>query len=206
METHHSVYNNFICKVKIYVLIILFLALVSQALSVYFLISNMLFNSFFFHILSAFLFPWPLWKLMPVKFHSDWKIIILFYLMCLFIPLTSGLGILFSLSINSYFSKPFLDEVSNTIQVPKLPSQILQTMQLSSYKGSSLLGILEASTIERQRIEVVLKTRQMVDKEAIPILRVALLDPVEEVRLLAYSMLNKKEKKLISLLLHNFRY
>ncbi len=67
-------------------------------------------------------------------------------------------------------------------------------MQLSSYKGESLLGVLEASTVENHRIKAVLKTRQMLDKAAIPILKVALLDPVDEVRLLAYSMLDKKEK------------
>jgi hypothetical protein len=188
--------KHIISKLKNGTLIVFFIALLTQILSIYLLINHTLPNALFFHILSAFIFPWPLWKLLPLRFHRERKIVILFFLICLLIPLVSGIGLLLSLSINSHFSKPFLGELSNTIKAPTLPEHLLQTMQLSSYKGESLLGVLEASTVENQRIKAVLKTRQMLDKEAIPILKVALLDPVDEVRLLAYSMLDKKEKIL----------
>ncbi len=186
--------NYLMCHLKNGNISIFFIALLSQVFSIYLLINHKVPDALLFHILSAFLFPWPLWKLSPVRFHNDWKILFLFFLICLLIPVISGIGLLLSLSINSHFSKPFLGELSNTIKIPELPVHLLQTMQLSSYKGESLLGVLDASTVENQRINAVLKTRQMTDKAAIPILKVALLDPVDEVRLLAYSMLDKKEK------------
>lgn len=196
MKTNSLLPDTLNFKTKKGLLVVLLIALVVQSLAVYCLIKHQLLYALIFHILSALLFPWPLWKLMPTRFHKDWQILILFYLMCLLIPLVSGVGMLLSLSINCYFSKSSLDEITNIIQMPKLPDELLQTMQLSSYKGGSLLGVIEASPTDTQRIKAVLKTRQMVDKEAIPILKKALLDPVDEVRLLAYSMLDKKEKKL----------
>ncbi len=192
-------------KTKKGLLVVLLTALVVQSLVVYCLIKHQLLYALIFHILSTLLFPWPLWKLMPTRFHKDWQILILFFLMCLLIPLISGLGLLLSLSVNSYFSKSPLDEISNIIQMPRLPDELLQTMQLSNYKGGSVLDVIGASPTDTQRIKAVLKTRQMVDKEAIPILKKALLDSVDEVRLLAYSMLNKKEKKLDELIIFQLK-
>ncbi len=194
MEANSLLSNRIIVKTRKGLFIFLLAAFSMQSLAVYFLINHELLYTLYFHILSAFLFPLPLWKLMPLRFHQDWQILILFFLMCLLIPFISGLGLLVSLSINSYFSKSYIEEISNIVKTPKLPGELIQIMQLSNYKGGSLLGVLESSTIDNQRIKVVLKTRQMVDKEAIPILKKALLDPVDEVRLLAYSMLDKKEK------------
>ena len=197
MKTSRLLSDKLTFKAKKWIFVILLLiALAVQSAAVYYLTKHQLFYALLFHILSAFLYPWPLWKLMPIRFQKDWQILVFFYLMCLLIPLVSGVGLLLSLTINCYFSKSYLSEVSTIVKMPELPDELLQTMQLSSYKGGSLLGVLEASPLDNQRIKAVLKTRQMIDKEAIPILKKALLDPVDEVRLLAYSMLDKKEKKL----------
>jgi polysaccharide biosynthesis protein PelE len=178
------------------ILALLLLAFVVQAWVVYCLLQQLMLYALLLHIVSATIFPWPLWQTMPVRYRKDRPILILLFLMCLLIPLVSGLGLLLSLSISSYYAKPVFKDLADTVQTPKLPENLVQIVQFSQYGGSSLFGLLEASAAEEQRIKAVLKTRQMTDQEAIPILRVALLDPLDEVRLLAYSMLDKKEKNI----------
>ena len=47
-----------------------------------------------------------------------------------------------------------------------------------------------------QRLSALLATRRMPGKEAVPILKLALGDPSDDVRLLAYSMLDKQESDI----------
>ena len=64
-----------------------------------------------------------------------------------------------------------------------------------------MFGILRFASDADKRIKAVLATSGLDDKVAIPILQVALLDSVDEVRLMAYSILDTKEKE-IDLLIH----
>lgn len=178
------------------VFILLFVATLLEAGFVYYLLQENALLAFVAHLLSALLFPWAIRQVMPSKFHDQRLFLCLLWLYCFLIPVISGIGLFLALGINSHFSKPYIGEISETVIESELPEQLVQTMQLSSYEGGSLVGIVEASSISNQRIKAVLKTRKMIDRHSIPILRRALLDPVDEVRLLAYSMLDKKEKKL----------
>jgi len=177
-------------------LIVLLISFIIQAGSIYFLFNNHLNHALLLHMLSASLFPFALRQILPAKFRNEPTIFSFMFLMCWLVPFVSGIGLLFSLSIAIYSAKPVTKELTNTVHSEALPDNLLESVQLSQYDESSVIGILESSTIEEQRIKALLKTRQMKDQEAIPILKVALLDPVDEVRLLAYSMLNKKEKNI----------
>lgn len=180
--------------------LVLILAFAIQGSGIYFLINENVEYAFLAHVVSAFLFPLPLWKLMPAKFRHEPLIMLWLFLICGFVPIVSGLGLFLSLTVGAYYSKPFLIEITDSVLPDELPEDIVETMHLSQYNGSSLLAILETSEHQENRMKAVLKTRQMSDQEAIPILKMALLDPVDEVRLLAYSMLDKKEKVLDSLI------
>jgi hypothetical protein len=66
----------------------------------------------------------------------------------------------------------------------------------SNLSSGHIRGILRFCPEQEKRIKAVLATRRMTDEMAVPLLKVALLDAADEVRLLAYSMLDSKRKKL----------
>ncbi|MFK5949184.1 MAG: hypothetical protein QM500_10505 [Methylococcales bacterium] len=191
-----SLSDNSADNIQKHSLLLLLIAFIIQGGSIYYLFNNSLNYALLLHLLSASLFPFALQQILPGKFRKDPAIFSFLFLMCCLVPFVSGIGLLLSLSIGIYSAKPIVKQLTNTVHSEPLPEDLLESVQLSQYNESSVIGILESSTIEEQRIKAVLKTRQMTDQEAIPILRVALLDPVDEVRLLAYSMLDKKEKNI----------
>ncbi|MCK5898472.1 MAG: hypothetical protein KAG06_05320 [Methylococcales bacterium] len=184
--------NRLFYKFMLWVLLIA--AFSVQALSVYFLSLQNTEYALAFHLISACLFPYSLWKLMPKKFENEQSVMILLWLICALVPFISGIGLLLCFTLSAYFSKTVEVDVTENVSMETLPDDILENLQLAQYNGSSLQAILDMSDSEDSRMQAVLKTRQMSDQEAIPILKRALLDPVDEVRLLAYSMLDKKEK------------
>ena len=183
--------------------VLLIMAFLLQILSIYFLRLQNTEYALGFHLISASLFPYPLWKLMPKKFENEGLITLLLFLICALIPFISGVGLLICFTLSAYFSKVIKIDVTENINREVLPDNVLENLQLAQYNGSSLQAILDMSDSEDSRMQAVLKTRQMSDQEAIPILKRALLDPVDEVRLLAYSMLDKKEK-FIDTMIHSY--
>ncbi len=190
--------NHFFYKSMLWLLLIA--AFSVQLISVYFLSLQNIEYALLFHLGSACLFPYSLWKLMPKKFENERSITLLLFLICALIPFVSGIGLLVCFTLSAYFSKTTTVDVIENIHMEALPDDILENLKLSQYNGSSLQAILDMSDSEDNRMQAVLKTRQMSDQEAIPILKRALLDPVDEVRLLAYSMLDKKEKFIDTLI------
>ncbi len=62
--------------------------------------------------------------------------------------------------------------------------------------AACLAGSLQHSTDPKRRAEAVISTLSLDDQQAVPLLRRALKDPEDEVRLLAYALLNRKEKSI----------
>jgi hypothetical protein len=79
---------------------------------------------------------------------------------------------------------------------PRLPAKPAQRSGASGglAKGSDLAGPLQHATDPRKRIGALIATLSLEDQQAVPLLRLALKDPDDEVRLLAYALLNRKEK------------
>jgi hypothetical protein len=84
----------------------------------------------------------------------------------------------------------------NVTTLPHAPDNILKKISVTQYNLGKIHGVLKSSENIEQRFRAILATRQMQDNKAIPILQIGLRDPVDEVRLLAYSMLDRKEKKI----------
>jgi hypothetical protein len=71
-------------------------------------------------------------------------------------------------------------------------------LQLHSpiFADGGLQDVLRHAPDPDQRLAALLATRRMPGKEAVPILKLALADPSDDVRLLAYSMLDKQESDI----------
>ncbi len=73
----------------------------------------------------------------------------------------------------------------------------LQRLSLDMmFSDGGLQDVLRHAPDPNQRLTAIFATRRMPGKEAIPILKLALRDPADDVRLLAYSMLDQKESRI----------
>lgn len=79
---------------------------------------------------------------------------------------------------------------------PSLPGNPLNTELDRRYGPGSLEGILRHSPDPESRLRVVLACRSLPERSAINLLRLALRDPIDDVRLLAYAVLERKERDI----------
>jgi hypothetical protein len=79
---------------------------------------------------------------------------------------------------------------------PVLPGSPLHTDESARFGPGSLEGILRGGKDPETRLRVVLACRQLPGRLAVPLLRLALRDTVDDVRLLAYAVLESKERKI----------
>jgi hypothetical protein len=105
-----------------------------------------------------------------------------------------GLGLILGLRSRSRFRKRRGDVVET--DSPVLPGSPLHTDESARFGPGSLEGILRHSRDAETRQRVVLACRQLPGRLAVPLLRLALRDTVDDVRLLAYAVLESKERKI----------
>ncbi len=80
-------------------------------------------------------------------------------------------------------------------ELPDLPPRA-KNSKSERYGEAALMGILTHSRNPEKRLRAVLATRQLEPRMALPLLRRALKDPSEDVRLLAFSQLDSKQESL----------
>lgn len=184
-------------------LFLLLTGLLLQGLTIYLLLQGDLWQAFTLHTLTSLVCTWPLWILMENRLDKSKLIMLLILLLCFFIPLIAPLALLLSFTLGTYYTHKTEVNTFDIVEPPVIPDNIVENIAYTQAIGSNIRAILESSQEELERIRAVLATRRMNDQETVPILQIALLDPIDEVRLLAYSMLNAKEKKISSLIQKN---
>lgn len=183
-------------KIERAALLVLLLGCGAQVILVFCFVQGNYFYAVWAHLIAALAFPWPSWFFIAAHYHRSYLIIVLFFLLCLFIPLIASLGILSAVTLGSRYAKQYQKNNFTTVEVPAIPDDIIKHIAYVQNLGSNVRSTLEYSNEPNERIRAVLATRNMNNQDAIPILQIALLDPIDEIRLLAYSMLNTKEKKI----------
>jgi hypothetical protein len=81
---------------------------------------------------------------------------------------------------------------TDTPGLPSRPAELQASGALS--RACDLAGPLQHAADPAKRIAALISTLSLEGQQAIPLLRLALKDPDDEVRLLAYALLNRKEK------------
>jgi tetratricopeptide (TPR) repeat protein len=78
--------------------------------------------------------------------------------------------------------------------IPALPSAAPDPRQLASPVGEAgISGLLQNARDPNKRLGAVLAILRLPDKEAVPLLQLALRDSEDDIRLLAYALLDRKE-------------
>jgi hypothetical protein len=156
---------------------------------------------FLAHILASMLAAVTLHPLLPKKYRASqilgW---IFFFSITLFIPLL-GLLCLGGVVIPALcWPKRSTEQNSVTqqsMEIPDLPFRSPNTKYDDLCCGEATLkGIIQFATDPDKRLKAVLGTLKLQDKDAIPLLRLALKDAEDDVRLLAYALLDRKEQAL----------
>jgi tetratricopeptide (TPR) repeat protein len=135
--------------------------------------------------------------LLPDRYRlQPWRAFFLFFGLCLFIPGLGLAGLLMAVWPGILLERQKKVDRYRRIEVPELPYKPLKVSQKPIYGQAGMISVLRHAQDPERRVKALIATRQMTSQEAIPILKEALRDPVDDVRLLAYSMLDAKEEEI----------
>jgi hypothetical protein len=121
--------------------------------------------------------------------------LLLFFMIAFYMPLLGMLGLVFAFV-------PGLCGIKNTTELPinfnqirEFPNAPLDRCLCFEYGAVSLENLLHSQNPDK-RMNAVYATLKLDDKNAIPLLRIALRDPVDDIRLLAYALIDRKEHRI----------
>jgi hypothetical protein len=118
-------------------------------------------------------------------------------LILFFLPLIGAVGMAAGLVIPILLPHKLKQEAPLvTTRIPDLPYRPLIVSSQPIYGVVGLVGVIRHAADTAARVRAVMATRQLSDQYAVPILQVALRDPVDDVRLLAYALLDGKERTI----------
>ncbi len=120
-----------------------------------------------------------------------------FGLIIVFVPFVSVWGVILGMIWPYTHPKPDKEKDAwNSLSMPDLPYRAVSINPSVPISFASLRQILEAASDTNKKLKAILLSRQLPRKERIRLLQKALVDTDDEVRLLAYSLLEDIEKEI----------
>ncbi|MDH5415438.1 MAG: YybS family protein [Flavobacteriaceae bacterium] len=121
-----------------------------------------------------------------------WKVFVFFFLITYFVPVLGLIGLILAIPIVLYHSR--LDKKTrNPINLTNIRN--ISTSKPEKNKNYHTLDLYNKykSKDSNQRLQAIYNSLKLKDQDAIPLLRMALGDQVDEIRLLSYALLDRKE-------------
>ncbi|MCJ8168926.1 tetratricopeptide repeat protein [Atopomonas sediminilitoris] len=153
------------------------------------------FTAFLFsHGLASLCLSIGLWQVLPKHYKQPlpWSPLFIFSL-AFFIPAIGVIGVSLAVFPALYFPRKKLAQIWAATPIPELPFRPSAPDAKQGFSAGGLHDVLRHAINPNKRLSAILSTRRMSSRDAIPILKLALKDPVDDVRLLAYSMLDSQE-------------
>jgi hypothetical protein len=149
-----------------------------------------------FHTVTTLVCGFLAQALLPLRYKSPRLGGILFLsVLCFFLPVFGICGVCLAL-LPGLLSQPKIAEQSSLrTELPPLPYKPV-SIQEHSYSSGGIYDTLKRADSSEQRATAVLATQHMQTRMAVPLLRMALRDQDDDVRLLAYGILDKKENQV----------
>lgn len=149
------------------------------------------------HAVACALLSAGLWLLLPRRYMSPlpWAPLFLFSI-SFFIPVLGVIGVLVAVFPALHTQRWRAEQVWQNMGVPGLPFRPLERRNSPLFADGGLQDVLHQATDPERRLNALLATQRMPAHESVPILKLALRDPADDVRLLAYSMLDQKESRI----------
>lgn len=151
------------------------------------------------HLAASLLFSRILVKLLPLHYRqppSEAKAFV--FGAIVFVPVLAMIGFLATLVPALCRQRAALPPVLWLHpRAARLPTQAAEPNSKNSFFwAGSLAGTLQNAPDPNKRIAALIATLSIKEQDAVPLWRWALKDPEDEVRLLAYALLNRKEKAI----------
>ncbi len=150
-----------------------------------------------FHSISSYFLAWGFWQLLPRRYKLPARRTLSFLFVLLWIlPVAGALGVLWSIvsALKQPRSRAF--QGARIVRLPELPFAPPVIYEAPPYSQGALRQIVHFATRPLKRLKAVMATRHMAPRDAMAVWSKATRDPVDDVRLLAYAMLDNSEKKL----------
>lgn len=151
----------------------------------------------FSHGIASLMLCAAVWRLLPRRYRAPlpWSPLFIFS-MAFFVPVIGTLGVVASIFPALYLPRKRGEQAWQAVGIPGLPFRAQLQLHKPIFADGGLQDVLRNAPDPDQRLSALLATRSMPGKDAIPILKLALGDPSDDVRLLAYSMLDKQESDI----------
>ncbi|MBV4520488.1 HEAT repeat domain-containing protein [Pseudomonas sp. SWRI74] len=149
------------------------------------------------HGLACVMLCGAVWLLLPARYRSPlpWSPLFIFSL-AFFVPVLGAVGVVAAIFPALYLPRKRDKQAWQAVGIPSLPYRAQTNLHSPIFADGGLQDVLRHAPDPDQRLAALLATKRMPGKEAVPILKLALGDPSDDVRLLAYSMLDKQESDI----------
>ncbi|RMF16677.1 MAG: polysaccharide biosynthesis protein, partial [Gammaproteobacteria bacterium] len=149
------------------------------------------------HLLASVLFSLVVYPLLPERYRRPRSMVLMFLVTLQFaIPVIGSVGTLAGILLALYLPRRHRKIPWNEVPIPELPFKPVPVSAQPLYSQGGLQQVLREAADPNKRVGAVMATKQMHERDRIRILRQALKDPADDVRLLAYAMLDEKEKEI----------
>jgi polysaccharide biosynthesis protein PelE len=149
------------------------------------------------HSISSYFFARVFWQLLPRRYKLPARTNLSFLFVILWIlPVLGALGLLWGVTVALRLPRSRSSVHVKTIPLPELPFSPSAIFPALPYSEGALRQIVYFARRPLKRLKAVMATRHMPPREAVRVWAKATRDPVDDVRLLAYAMMDDSEKKL----------
>jgi tetratricopeptide (TPR) repeat protein len=150
-----------------------------------------------FHSIASILAAAVLSKSLVSQYQTSWLSIgLFFFLTAFFMPILGILGLMLSVLLGLRNKETIQNLSMSFNKIRALPeTSVNQNSQFRKKPTMNLENLLRSQNPET-RMSAVYATLKLEDKNAIPLLRIALRDPVDDIRLLAYALIDRKEQRI----------
>lgn len=149
------------------------------------------------HLLAAALVALGVSGLLPVRYRQPPVGALAFlFSVAFFVPILGTIGLLTALPMGLHSARAPETAIWQRRRIPDLPYRPMRVATDTIFLRDGLMSVLTHSGDRARRQEAVLGCRYLNPRQAVPVLRTALSDSADDVRLLAYSMLAGKEGAL----------
>ena len=149
------------------------------------------------HLLSALLISLFIYRFLPLRYQAQRFRTLAFLTTLQFaIPLIGSVGALAAILPAVYLTRKHGRQPFEVVEIPELPYRPVSVSAQPLYSQGGLVQVLrEAGDVEK-RMKALIATRMMPERQRMQLLKEALQDPEDDVRLLAYAMLEEKEAEI----------
>lgn len=153
-------------------------------------------NYLIFHAIATVSFTWVCWTILPTQYKNHRISAVSFiFTMAFCMPLVGMIGLATTFVIALYLpihhkNTPW--QSGEQLILPQTPEELSDFQ----YGAGALREIISFYPDDEKRLQAVNSIRYLPSKEGIPLLKIALNDLTDDVRLMAYSLLDKMEFQL----------